>query len=90
MRLQLLSESGPQYDTLEKNKVKLTDEERNKVMNAAATWHHGKNGGATPAIKKSVIRGKTYFYCNTHRCYQSAKTLDAAINKFFKTVEPSA
>jgi len=70
--------------------VKLTDSERDKVIKANAVWHHGKNGEPTPAIKKAVIGSKTYYYCNTHRCYQSASNLDTAINKFFKTVEPSA
>jgi YHS domain-containing protein len=90
MRLRLLSESGLGYDTLEKNKVNLTDEERKKVMDAKAVWNFGPKGAPSPAIKKAIIDGKTYYYCATHRCYQSAKTLDAAINKFFKTVEPSA
>jgi uncharacterized protein YtpQ (UPF0354 family) len=87
MQLCLLNESGPHFDTLEKNKVKLTDEERDRVVKAKAVWQSRKS---SPAIKKSVIRGETYYYCNTHRCYQSAKTLSGAIKKFFDVVEPSS
>jgi hypothetical protein len=90
MRLCLLSESGPQFDTLEKSKVELTDAERERVMTAKAVWHFGSDGKPSPAIKKAIIRGKIYYYCNTHRCYQSAKTLSGAIKKFFDVVEPSS
>jgi YHS domain-containing protein len=90
MQLRLLNESGPQFDTLEKSKVKLTDTEREKVMSSKAIWHFGSNGKPSPAIKKAIVGGKTYYYCNTHRCYQSAKTLDSAIKKFFKVVKPSS
>jgi uncharacterized protein YtpQ (UPF0354 family) len=90
MQLRLLNESGPQFDTLEKGKVKLTDDERERVLAAKAVWHFGPNGKPSPAIKKAIVRGKTYYYCNTHRCYQSAKTLNSAIKKFFSVVEPSS
>jgi hypothetical protein len=90
MHLSILSESGPQFDTLEKSKVNLTDGERDRVMKAKAVWHFGSNGKPSPAIKKAIIRGKIYYYCNTHRCYQSAKTLSGAIKKFFDIVEPSS
>lgn len=90
MQLHLLNESGPQFDTLEKNKVKLTDEERDRAIKAKAVWHFCQNHKPSPAIKKSVVRGETYYYCNTHRCYQSAKTLSGAIKKFFDVVEPSS
>jgi hypothetical protein len=90
MHLSLLNESGPQFDILEKGKINLTDDERERVMIAKAVWHFGSNGKPSPAIKKAIVRGKTYYYCNTHRCYQSAKTLDGAIKKFFDVVEPSS
>ena len=90
MRLSLLNESGPDFDILEKYKVKLTDTERAQVMKAGAVWHFSQNDKPSPAIKKSVVRSKTYFYCNTHRCFQSTKTLNGAIKKFFDVVEPSS
>ena len=89
MKLALLNESGPQLKTLKANTVSLSDEERAKVMDAGASWHHGKNGKPSPAIKKAVVNGKTYYFSNTHRCYAVAKTLAAAINDYHKTVEPS-
>lgn len=90
MKLRLLNESGPQLSTLKDHQVKLTDDERSKVMAAKAVWHHGPGGESSPAIKKAVVRGKTYYFSNTHRCYQIATTLKKAISDFFKTVEPSS
>jgi YHS domain-containing protein len=90
MQLSLLNESGPQFDTLEKGKVKLTDIEHERVITAKAVWHFGSSSKPSPAIKKAIVHGKTYYYCNTHRCYQFAKTLDSAIKKFFDIVEPSS
>ena len=47
---EILSESPRNLKTIKKNKVALTDEERKKVMDAGATWHHGLNGKPSPAV----------------------------------------
>lgn len=86
----ILLETGPTFATLKKHKVKLEPEERAKAIKAGATWHKGPNGEATCAIWKSVVNGKTYFGCNTHRCFQVKSTLDAAIRAYHDVVEPSA
>jgi hypothetical protein len=88
--LSLLLEGGPKFQTLKDNTVKLTDEEHEKVMDAKAVWHMGKDGAATPAIKKAEINGKTHYYSHTHRCFQSAKTLDEAIKLWREVVKPSS
>jgi len=90
MLLSLLVESGPEFATLKKYQTKLSDKEREKVMKAKAVWHFGKDGAPSPAIKKAIVRGKTYFFSNTHRCFQCATTLKVAIKQFFDTVEPSS
>jgi hypothetical protein len=90
MRLSLLSETGPKFKTLKDNTVKLSDDERERVMNTKAVWHHGSGGAPSPAIKKAVIRGVTWYYSHTHRCYQAARTMDRAIKDFFSTVKPSS
>lgn len=59
----------PEFETLKKNKVKLTDEERDEAMKADACWHPGNQDKPTCAIWKSVVRGKTYFGCNIHRAF---------------------
>lgn len=78
---------GPKFATLKKNKKPLSSEERKIVMDAGAVWHHGINGEESPAIMKSVIDGKTWYSCHTHRAYQVRPTLKGAIQsfKFIKT-----
>ena len=75
-------EKGPKFDTLKKNKVKLTDEERKEVMDRGATWHHGPNGEETPAVQKAVVKGKTWYWCATHRAGQVKPTLKGAIRAY--------
>lgn len=82
--------SGPDMKTLKKNKVKLTDEERELVMSRGAVWHMGNhNGKPSSAIWKSVVNGKTWYVCNTHRAYQCKPTLKGAI-KAFEFIETTA
>ena len=82
----LLLES-PEMKTLKKNRRTLTDAERKEVMDRGAVWHHGPNGEETPAVWKAVVKGKTWYVCNTHRAMQCKPTLKGAINafKFIKT-----
>ena len=76
-----LAVKGPKWETLKKNKVPLTPEERTKVMKAKAVWHHGPNGEETPAVGKAVINGKTWYETHTHRAYNVRPTLKGAINR---------
>jgi hypothetical protein len=85
-----LLEGGPEFETLKKNKVKLEPEEREAAMKAGAVWHPGNHDKPTCAIWKAIVRGKTYYGCNTHRCFQAKSTLKAAIKAFHDVVEPSA
>jgi len=80
---QFLTESKePEIKTLKKNKKSLTDEEREQVMKAGAVWHNGLNGEPSPAIQKSVVNGKTWYWCATHRCGVVKPTLKGAIAAF--------
>lgn len=74
----------PRMDTLKAGKVKLTDEEREQVMKAGAVWHHNAVGQEkpTPGVWKSVVRGKTWYVCNTHRAGTAKPTLKGAIKAF--------
>jgi len=79
---EVLTES-PDIKTLKNNKVVLTDEERKKVMDAGATWHHGPGGKPSPAVWKGKDgKGKVWFVCNTHRAYAAEDTLAKAIKKY--------
>lgn len=80
------------YDDLNKHRVPLTPEERSKVMAAKAVWHHGPHGEATPAVWKSVNKKtkKTYYVTNTHRAFNTGKTVKAAINRYHKFTKGTA
>jgi hypothetical protein len=80
----------PEMETLKKNKVKLTPEERTEVMKAKAVWHHGADGAETPAIWKAVVKDQTWYVTNTHRAYQAKKTLKAAIKAFHDFIKSTA
>jgi len=82
--------ASPKMDTLKSNKVKLSDEEREKVMKAKAVWHPGNKDEPVPAVWKSEVRGETWFVTNTHRAYQAEKTLDAAIKAFHNFIKGTA
>lgn len=86
---QLLMKS-PEMKTLKNNKKPLTDEERQKVMDADAVWHMGKDGGPSPAVWKAVVNGKTWYVTNTHRVYQCKPTLKGAIRAYHTVVKQSA
>lgn len=62
--------------------VPLTPEERRIVMARGAVWHHGPGGAASPAIRKSVLDGKTIYWCATHRAWRKAPTLAGALREF--------
>ncbi len=85
----LEAKRGPTMKALKKGKVKLTDEERKKVMDAGAVWHYSHENKPTPAVWKSVVRGKTWYCCNTHRAGVCKPTLKGAIAAF-KWVETTA
>ena len=79
---EILFES-PNYDTIKKNKKVLTDEERKKVMDAGAIWHHGPGGKPSPAVWKGTDgNGKMWYVCNTHRACAIEETLAKAIKKY--------
>jgi hypothetical protein len=75
----------PRMETLKAGKVKLTDEERDEVMKAGAVWHHAWKDGEqkpSPGVWKSIVRGKPWYVCNTHRAGTAKPTLRGAIKAF--------
>jgi hypothetical protein len=82
----LIAES-PEISTLKKNQIKLDPEERDQVMRARAVWHMGKDSGPSPAVRKAKVRGKTWYWCATHRFGQVRPTLRGAIKAFDKVKE---
>lgn len=76
------------FKKLKDNKVPLTDEERKKVMDADAVWHHGLNGAPSPAVWKSVAKdGEVTYVTNTHRAFQDRPTLKGAISIYHSFIK---
>lgn len=84
-----IREAGPRMNTLKKNRTTLSAEERKLVMSRGAVWHHGEGGKETPAVWKSIVNGKTYYICNTHRAAAVKDNLKAAI-RAFKYIETTS
>jgi hypothetical protein len=80
------------FQVLKDNKVPLSDEERQVVMDRKAVWHHGPNGEETPAVWKSINKktGKTFFVTNTHRVFNFRPTLSDAISRYHKFIKGTA
>ena len=76
------SSKSPSLETLKEHRTTLTEEEKKEVMSSGAVWHHGQNGEESPGVWKSVVSGKTWYVCNTHRAYQCKPTLSEAIKAF--------
>ena len=81
---------GPKFKVLDKNRVKLKPEERTLVMKRKAIWHHGPHGEATPAVWKSVVKGKPWYVTSTHRAMNTAPTLKGEINRYHKFIKSTA
>lgn len=78
-------------ESLKKNKVPLTDDEKSEVMKRKAVWHHGPNGEETPAVWKSKKKDGSFTYItNTHRAYQAEDSLKGAINKYHSFIKGTA
>ena len=90
MKIMDLLEGGD-FKSLQKNKVNLTSEERERVMKAKAVWHQGPKGGPSSAVWKSVDKnGKTTYVTHTHRAFNTAPTLAGAISKFHNFIKGTA
>jgi hypothetical protein len=86
----LVESSG--FETLKKNKVPLTDEERDEVMKRKAVWNMGRDGKPTAAVWKSKNpkTGEITYVTHTHRAYNTAPTLKGAIGKFHSFIKGTA
>lgn len=88
-----------EFEKLQDNKIPLTDEERKECFKQDATWGYassidpntGKKVQKVCAIWKSKNKdGKITYISHTHRSYNTAKSLQAAINKFHNFIKSTA
>jgi hypothetical protein len=78
-----LVEGKNEFSELKKYKKPLTDEERQKCIEAKAVW-----GDDTLAVWKSVnTEGEVTYVTNTHRAYNTAPTLKGAISRFHNFIK---
>lgn len=72
----------PPMKKLKEHRVELEPDERSMVIRHKAVWHNSGGGKPVPAVWKSVIEGKTWYVCNTHRAAAVKPTLRGAIKAF--------
>ena len=70
-----LLEESLDIKMLKAHQKTLSDEERQQADGAP--------------IKKSVVNGTVWYWSSTHRLYQKRRTVKAAVNAYWKFVEPS-
>lgn len=80
----------PKWKDLSKGGVPLAPEERVLVMKRKAIWHHGPKGEATPAVKKSIVNGKTWYTTATHRAFNVTPTLKGTIKRYHDFIKGTA
>lgn len=95
----LISESKKaktEFQKLENNKIPLTDEERKECFRKDAVWHYGysinpingKKEKKVCAVWKSKNKnGDITYITNTHRAYNTAKSLKSIINKYHNFIK---
>lgn len=91
---------GPKFKVLKKCQVKLSPEERKLCMDRKAVWNFHltrdrKTGkvrhNKTPAVFKSVLPGgETWFTTNTHRAYNTTRTLKGTIARYHNFIKGTA
>ncbi len=92
----LILEKKNEYQRLQDNKIKLTDEERKEVFKKDAVWHYassidpntGKKVEKVSAVWKAKdASGKVWYITATHRAWQKRDTLKGAISIYHKFIK---
>ena len=82
-----------EIESLKKNKIPLTDEERQTCLDNKAVWnnHPDPKKNPVPAVWKSKGKdGKMTYVTNTHRAYNKAPTLKGAIARYHDFIKGTA
>lgn len=78
----LLEKKRYKFKDLKKNEIPLTDEEKAEVRKKDAIWSDD-----WLAIWKSEIDGEIIYVTHTHRAFNTAKSLNAIINRFHNFIK---
>ena len=81
----MLPEGAPDLKVLKKHRRTLSDDEREKVVDAGATWEDGK-----PGVWKAEVDGETYYVSNTHRAAYIDKSLSKTFRAFLDHIRDSS
>lgn len=81
-RFNVTEKKEPSLKVLKKNRRQLEPDERRMVLRKKATWHNHGEKKPAPGVWKSVVDGKSWYVCNTHRAAAVKPTLSAAIKAF--------
>ncbi len=96
-KVNLQEKKKSKFEKLKDNKIPLTDEERKECFKQDAIWHNGysKDPNTGREVKKVCAvwksknpkTGEITYITNTHRAYQTRKSLQAAINIYHSFIK---
>lgn len=95
----LISEAKTEFQKLEDNKVPLTDDERKECFRKDAVWGYGSSINPVTGKKEQKVcavwksknkNGDITYITNTHRAYNTAKSLKSIINKYHNFIKGTA
>lgn len=81
-----IAEKKNHLKVLKENRKDVSPEERKKIKSLGGVWSNGDL-----AVWKSVdSKGNITWVTNTHRAYETAKSIDSIVNKFLTVIKETS